>query len=253
MALDRSTRDRRSGSELRAVTFDCWNTLIYEAAPAEGRRLRGAALRRAAAAAGRGLSADEAERLIQQAWQWHAHLVWQRGIVTGAEEMAAWTLEQLGLADASIASSLGRELAEAALQTEVQPLEGARATLAELAGRGVRLALVCDTGYSPGRVVRQLLDRAGLLEWLEVQIFSDEARVPKPDPSVFHAALEPLAVAPQQAVHVGDLRHTDVAGGRGVGMRTVRIRERNDDRSEHPEADWVVDSHAHLRRTLAVD
>ena len=69
--------------------------------------------------------------------------------------------------------------------------------------------------------------------------------------SVFQAALEPLETRPEQAAHVGDLRRTDVAGARGVGMRSIRIRWHHDDTSEHPEADAVVDSYRHLLDVLA--
>jgi len=55
-----------------------------------------------------------------------------------------------------------------------------------------------------------------------------------------------------RAANVGDLRRTDVAGARGVGMRTLRIRDRYDDESEHPEADLVADSHAHLLELLGL-
>jgi FMN phosphatase YigB (HAD superfamily) len=75
--------------------------------------------------------------------------------------------------------------------------------------------------------------------------------VPKPHPRTFQAALEPLGVAPARALHVGDLRRTDVAGARELGMVAVRIRARHDDRSALPEADFVVDSHAELRALLA--
>jgi putative hydrolase of the HAD superfamily len=99
-------------------------------------------------------------------------------------------------------------------------------------------------------VVRQLLDRAGLLEFLEVQIFSDEIGVPKPHERVFRAALDPLGVPTEHAVHVGDLRRTDIAGARAVGMGSVRIRFQHDDASGFPEADAVADSHAHLLEIL---
>jgi FMN phosphatase YigB (HAD superfamily) len=110
---------------------------------------------------------------------------------------------------------------------------------------------VCDTGFSPGRVVRQLLLRTGLLDLLEVQAFSDEVGVPKPDPRIFEHALGALDATPASALHVGDLRRTDIAGARRIGMRTVRIRDHFDDPSEHAEADHVADSHAHLRELLA--
>jgi putative hydrolase of the HAD superfamily len=164
--------------------------------------------------------------------------------------MAAWALAELGVRDPAVAATLGSRLAEASRASEVAELDGAGATLERLASAGVRRALVCDTGFSPGRVVRELLARAGLLALLEVTVFSDEAGVPKPDPRVFHAALSPLGVPPCEAAHVGDLRRTDVAGARGVGMRSVRLRWHHDDRSPLPDADAVADSHAHLREIL---
>jgi putative hydrolase of the HAD superfamily len=237
---------------IRAVTFDCWGTLIYEPDSSVAWRVRVEALRRAAGRSGRELGPERATLALQTAWERHVDL-WRENVASGAREIAGWALERLGICDDAAADALFPELAEAALQQEIRALEGARATLERLEERGIRRALVCDTGFSPGRVVRSLLDRHGLLELLEVQIFSDEAGVPKPHPSLFRAALEPLAVESGHSVHVGDLRRTDVAGGRGVGMGTVRIRGHHDDTSEHPDADAVADSHAHLRRILAID
>jgi putative hydrolase of the HAD superfamily len=83
-----------------------------------------------------------------------------------------------------------------------------------------------------------------------VQAFSDEVGVPKPDAAIFRAALDALGVPPEKALHVGDLRRTDVAGARDLAMRSVRIRASHDDLSPLPDADFVVDSHAVLRRLL---
>jgi FMN phosphatase YigB (HAD superfamily) len=55
-----------------------------------------------------------------------------------------------------------------------------------------------------------------------------------------------LGVPPARALHVGDLRRTDVAGARGMGMGSIRIRAAFDDASPEPDADHVADSHAHL-------
>ncbi len=41
--------------------------------------------------------------------------------------------------------------------------------------------------------------------------------------------------------HVGDLRRTDVAGARASGLVPIRYRGQNDDRSDAPEADRVID------------
>jgi putative hydrolase of the HAD superfamily len=109
---------------------------------------------------------------------------------------------------------------------------------------------VCDTGVTPGPVVRRHLDALGLLAPLGVQIFSDEVGFPKPDPRAFRAALAPFGCAPGRAVHVGDLRRTDIAGARALGMRSVRIAAHHDDASNLPEADAVAASHAELRSLL---
>jgi putative hydrolase of the HAD superfamily len=236
----------------RAVTFDCWGTLIFEPDPSVSWGVRIETFRRATGTRGFELSLDDAALTLQVGWEEHVRL-WQKNVASGAREIVGWALERAGISDDSIADALAAELSEVALQQDSRPLDGARETLQRLRERGIRRALVCDTGFSPGRVVRRLLDRHGLLELLEVQVFSDEAGVPKPHPKLFRAALEPLGVEPQAAVHVGDLRRTDVAGGRGIGMGTVRIRDQHDDRTEHPDADAVADSHAHLRRILAVD
>ena len=129
-------------------------------------------------------------------------------------------------------------------------LDGAVETLKRLSGEGIRTALICDTGFTPGRIIRVLLERVGLLRHLEVCIFSDEVGVPKPHRRMFEAALEPLEAKPHEAVHVGDLRRTDIAGAHAAGMRAVRLRWHYDDDSDHPDADAVADSHAHLLEIL---
>ena len=53
----------------------------------------------------------------------------------------------------------------------------------------------------------------------------------KPDPHTYHAALEPLGIDPEFAVHVGDQPKSDVVGALGVGMSAVLIDryDRHDD------------------------
>jgi putative hydrolase of the HAD superfamily len=236
---------------LRSVTFDCWGTLLYEPDPLPGFQRRLAALAEAAAGAGVRPAADTVRAALDTAWRRHIAL-WERGVSSGAAEIGAFALAELGVGDADVAARLATRLAEASLACRVLALDGARASLERLAEAGLRRALVCDTGFTPGRLVRELLDRSGLLEHLEVCVFSDEVGVPKPHPSVFRAALAPLGTAPAEAVHVGDLRRTDVAGARGAGMGSVRIRWHHDDQSALPEADLVADSHAHLLELLGL-
>jgi FMN phosphatase YigB (HAD superfamily) len=59
-------------------------------------------------------------------------------------------------------------------------------------------------------------------------------------------------VAPANAAHVGDMRRTDVAGARALGMRAIRFRGFSDDTGEEPEADLVLEDLAALPEALGL-
>ena len=234
----------------RAVTFDCWQTLIFEESWEIAHGMRVAALENAAHSAGLELVSGEAGRAFDAAWGRHMQL-WADEVASGAREVAHWALEEVGLEpEGPYFASLLKAFEEASHSGRVQRVEGALETLTRLEAAGVGCALICDTGLTPGRVVRELLDRHGLLTKLQATIFSDEWSLPKPHPQVFEAALDALGIVARHAVHVGDLRRTDVAGARAVGMGTIRIKAAHDDNSALEEADHVADSHADVLRIL---
>jgi FMN phosphatase YigB (HAD superfamily) len=246
-----------------AVTFDCWSTLIHESSPGRGpgRRIR-------ILAAATGTTTERASKALAIAWREHQRL-WHGRVAYTARDMTRRALAELGtsLSDERTAA-LQRALEDDLLERDVRVVPGARELLEGLAGRKVRRALVCDTGFAPGRVVRSVLDRVGLLTHLEATIFSDEVGVPKPAAEPFRAALDALGATPHETVHVGDLLRSDVAGGRAMGMGTIRITAHHDDASPRrssasiigcgeagcdppcprPEADHVVNSYAELAR-----
>jgi putative hydrolase of the HAD superfamily len=98
--------------------------------------------------------------------------------------------------------------------------------------------------------VRRILADKGMIDLLEVLAFSDEVGVPKPHERMFRRALDGISVSPEAAVHVGDLKRTDIAGARAIGMGSVRFNGIYDDESEGPEADVVIRSMPELPRAL---
>jgi len=237
--------------DIDAVCFDCWATLLVEVDGPVVHERRVEHVRACATAHGSPASAEAARAALDRAWQQHWDR-WMRGERNDAGDIARAALRALGVDAAAAEAELVGRLDATVRAGEVQALPGARRTLESLAQAGFRLALVCDTGFTSASGVRRLLDSAGLLEWLDAHAFSDEAGVPKPHPKIFESALSTLGVEPRRALHVGDLRRTDVAGARALGMRTVRIRWAHDDASEHPDADAVVDSHAELRELFGL-
>jgi putative hydrolase of the HAD superfamily len=89
--------------------------------------------------------------------------------------------------------------------------------------RGVALGLVSDG--DPG-IQRSKLRALGLDARFDAVVLSDELGRDrrKPHPAPFLAALDALGVEAGRAVFVGDRPDKDIAGGNGVGMRTVRVR-----------------------------
>lgn len=209
---------------ISTVTFDCWSTLIND------RRMEGhAAVRVAAlcAATSEKLAEEEAHDLLDRAWRTH-HTAWVSGEQFGSVGMAAICAQELNLDEAAKAK-LCEAFEGAAREGDVNALPGAVDSLKLLKDAGIATALVCDTGFTPGRIVRDFLDMTGLLAHLDFCAFSDEVGYPKPNREIFAAALDAVGGRPDRSVHVGDLIRTDVAGGRGAGMSTVRITAVHDD------------------------
>lgn len=101
--------------------------------------------------------------------------------------------------------------------TLVRPFPGAVETVAELARRGVKLALVTS---KLRRSTLRGMDLCGLTAHFPVIITPEDVRSPKPHPEPVLAALERLGVAPSEAVFVGDSPH-DMVSGREAGTRTA--------------------------------
>jgi FMN phosphatase YigB (HAD superfamily) len=112
--------------------------------------------------------------------------------------------------------------AHLALDLPPELVPGVPLVLAQLASR-YKLAIIADTGYAPGSVLRELLSRHDLLQFFDCTYFSNERGISKPDPRAFDCVLAELGVQPSEAVHVGDSQRTDITGGQTAGMWTVHF------------------------------
>jgi FMN phosphatase YigB (HAD superfamily) len=227
----------------RTVTFDFWNTIarVPKGAMTEARRL-------AVLAACEATEVEVEPALViasleEVGQQWERS--WGEGVHLHPREGGEMLVRALGVEDA-----VGERVIEAFLsagrEVELELAPDIGPALEALSGRGVRIGIVSDVGFSGGALLRGLLAKEGLLEYFDGWAFSDETGHYKPAPQAFEAALGSLGARPEEAMHVGDLRRTDIAGAAGVGMRTVRYRSMHDDAGEGPEADFVIDAHLDL-------
>jgi HAD superfamily hydrolase (TIGR01509 family) len=92
--------------------------------------------------------------------------------------------------------------------------EGAPEGLALLQAAGFRLVVVSNSNGT----VRAVLTGVGLASFFHTIVDSEEEGVEKPDPRIFHIALERSGARREATLHVGDLYYVDVAGARAAGI-----------------------------------
>jgi putative hydrolase of the HAD superfamily len=212
---------------LKAVTFDCWGTLIMEASPGL-RQTRTERIRKIGETLqekGIFKSPDDIDRAYDALGKQLVQL-WDEHRDIGARTQVEWLLNNLE-APKQLPDSLIDRLVEAytfpILSDLPVPVDGALGVLSALQHQGFRIAVICNTGRTPGKVLRIILDRLGLGTFFSVQTYSDEVELRKPRPEIFLQTLSALGVAPSEALHIGDTLSSDVAGADGVGMRSVHL------------------------------
>jgi len=64
---------------------------------------------------------------------------------------------------------------------------------------------------------------SNIREYFEVVVNSEMAGVKKPDPKIFHLALERARVRPEKALMIGDSLEADILGAQKVGLSTIHL------------------------------
>ena len=238
---------------IRAVTFDFWNTLMWEE-PGSLKRKRLEVWAETLPAAGVEVDAarleaahDAAHRAYEEAWRANRQFV----VEHATEQIAAalWPAEEAARARDLLIDGYS----EAGRRATIHPSEGVAECLRALSDAGVRIGLISDIGLTPSTVVRELLDRAGILEAFDGMSFSDEVGHYKPAPAIFQHALDSVGgAAPGEAAHVGDRCRTDVGGAIDFGMTAVRYLGTYDDPAGEPEGHVVIRRLAELPDRLGV-
>lgn len=89
--------------------------------------------------------------------------------------------------------------------------------------------------------------------FVDVEVFSCEVGLRKPDPEIYLLTCERLSVEPTGCLYVGDGSYGEMTGAAAVGMTSVLIRDPNEIPEEvlRPEAeDWDGASISHLSEVL---
>jgi putative hydrolase of the HAD superfamily len=115
--------------------------------------------------------------------------------------------------------------------------------LRDLAARGIRIGLISNSH----RCLASFQSHFELQGLIAATVSSSEHGFMKPNPSIFHAALQLVDVPASAAVMVGDSDRQDVEGALRAGMRAVLLH-RGD--APHPRAQALTERGVPVIRSL---
>lgn len=208
---------------IRAITFDFWRTLFRDANSAKRQQLRVSAFAQAT-----GVLEVDAAAAMQQVWKEFARCHQEEQRTLYPEDAVRLTAEALLVSlSPDQACHMAEVFATAILVHPPEPIDGALDAV-RAASELRPVGLICDSGVSPGRSLRHLLERYGFLDYMKVLVFSDVVSVSKPQRPMFEAAAKGLNVGLDELFHIGDLEHTDIAGARAVGAGAALFVGDND-------------------------
>ncbi len=207
---------------MTAICIDFWNTIVVAETGGEARQH---ARLEAVREIGGKYRSDITEELVQSARKKVSEefdQIWmgsQRTLTT--DELVRGMMKFMDIAptDNEI-TELVRVFQESMYDGPPDLAPGLVETLEELSKK-YPLAIISDTMFSPGRVLREYLRRKNIYDYFSGFVFSDEIGVSKPDRKAFDSALEQTGAKAEGSWHIGDIQPTDILGANRMGMKSI--------------------------------
>jgi FMN phosphatase YigB (HAD superfamily) len=237
---------------LKAVTFDFWSTLVDGQITPERTSARLARLHAAIVGAGHAHEFDHLQRAYERALARVADDARESLIDVGPPGRWLILAEELGIPPGRVTFEIFEQTyTDLTLDPLPDAMPHVHVAVDAVRRAGYRMAVICNTGMAGGAVLRQVLERHGLLDKFELTVFSNEYGLAKPHPGIFQHTLGELGgIAPQDALHVGDLEELDVEGARRAHLHSARYVPGTDGQIQ-TDADIVVTDWRHFADQLA--
>ncbi|MFN2378432.1 MAG: HAD family hydrolase [Candidatus Binatia bacterium] len=114
-----------------------------------------------------------------------------------------------------------------------------RVELLRFLARGHRLALLSN--FDDGATARRVLAEAGLDEYFELIVISEEEGIRKPSREIFARTCRRLQLEPSRCLYIGDTLVEDIEGASGAGLAALWIRPEAAEPMESPALDILPD------------
>jgi FMN phosphatase YigB (HAD superfamily) len=213
---------------VKAVTFDLWETLLFErdGSDSQRRAVRCRNLVRALNRVSVKVSAEQVELALNETISWLLKIWDKNKDVTHLDQIDLF-LKYVSGGKLALKEEWIDELSMAYVMPlfKVPPYVNPDAPrlLQWLRDQNKLSGIICNTGLTPGTELRRFLSKEEVAEYFDLMIFSDEVCIRKPDRRIFHLAARRLKVKPQEVVHVGDNLKSDVWGAKNAGFKAIYL------------------------------
>lgn len=208
---------------IKTITIDFWNTIYDSSAGKQRNAYRQRVLIDQLDTNGIMVMGNQINEAIEASWQ-NFEYIWKNEHRTpDAFETVSyiWKFLHLPINEKSI-KIVANAFADSVIVHPPSLIEGVKESLKDLS-QNYELCLISDTGFSPGDILKQLMQKDDILKYFKAFSFSNETGVSKPNPKAFHHVLEQVNCHPNHAIHIGDIESTDIVGAKNLGMKAIRF------------------------------
>jgi putative hydrolase of the HAD superfamily len=206
---------------IKLLTIDFWNTIFDSTGGYERNNYRMRTLIDEIDRMGIIIKKDELDKAMNATWEFF-NRTWQEEQRTPMPEESVkfyWNFLKLPENEKAI-HNIVHAFAISILEHPPKILPNTKETLEKLSKK-YDLAIVSDTGFSPGTVLIELMNRNGITDLFKAFSFSDETKVSKPQAKAYQHILDTLNYSANESCHIGDIERTDIAGAKALGMRAI--------------------------------
>jgi putative hydrolase of the HAD superfamily len=213
---------------IKAVTFDLWETLLFEKNGWNLRRTdaRCENLAKALDKFGVKISVEQLALAFKKMASW-LESVWEMNCEVTHLDQIRFIIKAVSNGLVTVEEEWIDDLSSAYVSPflEVAPYlnPDARRVLRWLEDRNKLVGLICNTGLTPGFGLRRFLAREDIAKYFDLMLFSDEVGIRKPDLGIFRMATQRLKVKPFEIVHIGDNLKSDVWGAKNAGLKAIYL------------------------------
>lgn len=213
---------------IKAVTFDLWETLLLEKNGWNLRRTnaRCEGLAQTLDKFNIKISVEQLASAFKKMGPW-LESIWQTKNEATHLEQIRFIIKTASKGLTTVKEEWIEDLSSAYVSPflEVAPYlnPDTRRVLRWLEDRNMAVALICNTGLTPGFGLRRFLAKEGIAKYFDLMLFSDEVGIRKPNPGIFQMATQRLGVKAFEIVHIGDNLKSDVWGAKNAGLKAIYL------------------------------